>query len=584
MAEQYNSQFTGQEIDSAISTVRQKENTWDGKQEKLKGAQTQVVGFNAAGEAVPRGTEDLIGPEGRPGAAGADGVTPDIQVGTVTTLPPGQPATVTRRAGSPDSAPVFDFGIPQGKTGSSGEGGAAGVSSFNGRSGAVVPQSGDYTAENISFTPGTGMTAKNVQSAITELFTSGSEGKAKIASAVTAKGVETAADASFDTMQANILAIPAGGLPEDVCTIDVQASDPAGGTVSGGGVASAGMTVTVSAEQSSSHIFNGWKENGSKVSDNNNYTFPVSVNRVLVADFAIPTHVAGVDWDEVILPTTAKWEKICFGNGKFVIISTDGNSSLCSSDGENWQSSTLPLSQGWSGVTFGNELFIAVGNGRATTGSITDSNKAAKSVNGTTWSSITMPTSAKWTNIVHGNDRFVAIAGVNGNKTAWSEDGTSWTLGTLPSYAYWIGLAYGNGVFVATASISNKVAWSTNGQTWTASTLPFNGKWADVTYGNGIFVAVAGTDASQIAWSEDGKTWAASSLPQELRLSSIAYGEGKFVGIASSSSIAGWSNDGEIWEISSLPISIYWTDVAFGNEKFIGIGTNSSSAILSGNK
>lgn len=61
-----------------------------------------------------------IGPQGNPGAtgdtgpAGADGVTPNVQVGTTTTLAAGSSATVTRRAGSPDSAPVFDFGIPKG--------------------------------------------------------------------------------------------------------------------------------------------------------------------------------------------------------------------------------------------------------------------------------------------------------------------------------------------------------------------------------------------------------------------------------------------------------------------------------------
>lgn len=53
-------------------------------------------------------------PAGPPGPSGEDGVTPDIQVGTVTTLSPGQSATVNRQPSSPDSAPVFDFGIPGG--------------------------------------------------------------------------------------------------------------------------------------------------------------------------------------------------------------------------------------------------------------------------------------------------------------------------------------------------------------------------------------------------------------------------------------------------------------------------------------
>lgn len=50
-------------------------------------------------------------------AQGATGAVPNIQPGTVTTLAPDQNATVTRREGSPDSNPIFDFGIPQGQTG-----------------------------------------------------------------------------------------------------------------------------------------------------------------------------------------------------------------------------------------------------------------------------------------------------------------------------------------------------------------------------------------------------------------------------------------------------------------------------------
>ena len=60
------------------------------------------------------GTPGATGATGAQGPAGADGVTPNIQVGTTTTLAAGSDATVTRRAGSPDAAPIFDFGIPKG--------------------------------------------------------------------------------------------------------------------------------------------------------------------------------------------------------------------------------------------------------------------------------------------------------------------------------------------------------------------------------------------------------------------------------------------------------------------------------------
>jgi len=58
------------------------------------------------------------GKDGKNGTNGQDGVTPNIQVGTVTTLEPGQQATVTKRGTKEE--PIFDFGIPKGKDGTGG--------------------------------------------------------------------------------------------------------------------------------------------------------------------------------------------------------------------------------------------------------------------------------------------------------------------------------------------------------------------------------------------------------------------------------------------------------------------------------
>lgn len=108
------------------------------------------------------------------------------------------------------TGPQIDEGITKAITGGGG-GGSSGVTSFNGRKGAVIPQANDYTARQISCFSVSGMNSTNVQDAISELFTSVSEGKAMLASAITDKGVVTAADASFPVMRSNILAIPSGG-------------------------------------------------------------------------------------------------------------------------------------------------------------------------------------------------------------------------------------------------------------------------------------------------------------------------------------------------------------------------------------
>lgn len=58
------------------------------------------------------------GKDGEPGNDGAPGITPNIQIGTVTTLEPGQQATV-ERTGTNEN-PFFNFGIPKGEKGESG--------------------------------------------------------------------------------------------------------------------------------------------------------------------------------------------------------------------------------------------------------------------------------------------------------------------------------------------------------------------------------------------------------------------------------------------------------------------------------
>ena len=77
---------------------------------------------------------------------------------------------------------------------------------------ALDEKTDDLPASNVSFTPGsTGMSATDVQGAVTELFTSVSDGKSAIAAAITDKGVTTAADATFQQMANNILDIHTGG-------------------------------------------------------------------------------------------------------------------------------------------------------------------------------------------------------------------------------------------------------------------------------------------------------------------------------------------------------------------------------------
>lgn len=52
MPDVYNSAYTGTQIDAAIGAVRNKEEVWDAKQNKLTGSPGQVVGFDDEGDAI----------------------------------------------------------------------------------------------------------------------------------------------------------------------------------------------------------------------------------------------------------------------------------------------------------------------------------------------------------------------------------------------------------------------------------------------------------------------------------------------------------------------------------------------------
>jgi hypothetical protein len=78
--------------------------------------------------------------------------------------------------------------------------------------------------------------------------------------------------------------------PPPLYTISVSASPSAGGTVSGGGTHRAGFNATVTATANSCYTFTNWTEGNTVVSTSPSYSFIVSGNRTLVANFTINTY------------------------------------------------------------------------------------------------------------------------------------------------------------------------------------------------------------------------------------------------------------------------------------------------------
>jgi hypothetical protein len=81
-----------------------------------------------------------------------------------------------------------------------------------------------------------------------------------------------------------------------VYTVTLSANPAEGGTVNGSGQFNSGSSVTVTAAEKVGYTFDNWTENGIAVSINTNYTFIITGNRTLVANFtALPSGPSAVD-------------------------------------------------------------------------------------------------------------------------------------------------------------------------------------------------------------------------------------------------------------------------------------------------
>lgn len=533
----------------------------------LQGTQGPRGPQGIQGETGPQGPQ---GPQGEPGATGPAGPKGD-------TGPQGPQGPKGEPGEQGPAGPKGDTG-PQGPPGSD----VVGVSSFNGRDGAVIPQDGDYDASAISVIPPSGMTSTNVQSAVSELFTSVSEGKALIASAVTDKGVDTEADATFQQMADNIMSI--SSIPDGVRTITLTADPPEGGAVSGGGYASDGMKLTINAKKNSDYLFLGWKEGDATASEDPEYTFDVTKNRTLVADFWLPDYVLGKDWFSIPIPSftgasTIRWRGIAYGKGLYVALSMEGITAY-SSDGLNWaQGETIPgfstsPSYYWADIIFANDKFVASLYG----------SKMAYSENGLTW---TVVSGGGASRLAYGNGVFVGTRGATYG--CYSSDGINWTNVTLPKVdSSYRAISFGNGFFL---SGGPGTSWyginrSEDGKEWSSS---LSRKMTMLCFGDGKFVAtesqpVTDTKATYY-FSEDGSTWTnVSTSPNTSGGSCMKYGDGKYV-IAGRTKIY-YSDDGEKWEIAQLPSTvskeIYGADsLSFCNGRFIIFDYNNKVILYS---
>lgn len=188
------------------------------------------------GEQGPAGKDGAQGPAGEQGPAGQDGaqgpkgdpgVTPNLTIGTVTTLTAGEQATSSITGTSEN--PVLNLGIPQGARGPQGPEGPQGPAGPSGEAENGLPSGGsagqilqkmsgtDYDAEWVDAP--TGGETIDVDSELKEYMT---VAKPAIASAIINKGGSVEPDDSLNDYATRISAIPNDVYPAE--TLPAQTS------------------------------------------------------------------------------------------------------------------------------------------------------------------------------------------------------------------------------------------------------------------------------------------------------------------------------------------------------------------------
>ena len=305
----------------------------------------------------------------------------------------------------------------------------------------------------------------------------------------------------------------------------------------------------------------------------------------------------GATWTSGILPTSAPWTSVVYGNGYWAIISAGGSSNstalYSNSSGQAWKVTSLPSASYWSSITYGNGKFVATSQGRYYAGltptTVTGSGTSATVSIGTIGTSYTVSLLTGGTGYVNGdtmkvlgtslggattaNDATItvtsvlggiiqsisisgtAVAGGNAQPAYSSNYGATWTTGSGISTLAWSKVCYGNGRFVAVANGSRNVAYSTDGVTWivTTNALATASNWTGLAFGNNKFVATSSSSAKP-CYSFDGITW--YQAPYAITASTVAYGQGVYVASSSSGSTSYFSEDGILWIQKSLTNSV----------------------------
>ena len=127
-------------------------------------------------------------------------------------------------------------------------------------------------------------------------------------------------------------------------TISTSSNPSTGGKTSGGGTYQSDQSIIVTATATNGYTFSYWSENGTSVSTNANYTFTVSGNRSLIANFITsPNNGKTVtDIDGNVYSTVTIGSQVWLGQNLKTTKYNDGTSVQLVTENNNWGTISTP--------------------------------------------------------------------------------------------------------------------------------------------------------------------------------------------------------------------------------------------------
>lgn len=132
-------------------------------------------------------------------------------------------------------------------------------------------------------------------------------------------------------------------IPANQFAVILSASPAAGGSTKGSGSFDSGTDVTVTATPNQGYNFVNWTVNGAAVSTNSNYTFKITGNTNLVANFEVKTYTLNVTAQNGTVTKTPNQQTYKHGD-KVTLTATPANGYEFSSWGGDANGSVNPLS------------------------------------------------------------------------------------------------------------------------------------------------------------------------------------------------------------------------------------------------